>query len=644
VESPADRGADDRGTDMRRLSVIAIFGLLIGVLAAISSAGPAFASNNGDSSTDLSACSEPVMFPQCHTYPVTTHYGQAINMTITVDDNSDSCNNVGACDPPHGTVELHDGDPNATPALASRALDSFTNKSSSTFFDFAALAPGHHELTARYISIPGDAGFNNSVTLVSRAVDVSRDGTSTSLSQSTTTNVVGNGPDLTATVTPTDAPDTADGAVKPGGQVQFVDGGVVLGTSPLDSNTGQATFHAIELDAGPHNLWATYVGDTNYLGNTSATISHSVTQGATTDTLMSSATTVVFGQAYSVTATVAPVSPATGIPSGIVGVTDSFDGLTETAPLIGGARTFDFPNGGLGQAVGVHQFSSSYEGDDNFIGSDSNIVSVTVNKANTTTSVTSSGSPSTLGQAVTFTAAVAVVAPGGGPLTGTVRFKDGASNLGVAQPLVGGAASVTTSALAGGAHVITAVYSGDLNFNGSTGTVSQTVTCDRIITGFQTSVTASPTGTTCLIGADVRNLTVPAGAKLSLINSTVRGTITARGGAGSVVICGTHVGGNIRISGANGFLLIGDAVRGCAANTIDGTVTLSKNTGGLQLGFNDIGGRVSVTRNVGAGPEIEANTIGGSLACSANSPVASDGGQSNAVHGRRTGECGAPGF
>jgi len=210
---------------------------------------------------------------------------------------------------------------------------------------------------------------------------------------------------------------------------------------------------------------------------------------------------------------------------------------------------------------------------------------------------------------------------------------------------------LTLRALGGGDHAITAEYLGDDNFNGSSANITQTVTCDRVISGTQSSVTAS-SGSTCVTDADVRNIVVPAGAKLSLVNSTVHGTIISRGGAGIVTICGTHIGGNLKINGASGFVLIGDPVdEGCTGNVIDGVVTLSNNTGGLLFGFNNVGGRVNITGNNGAGapqnhrsPEIEANTIGGNLVCRGNSPIAVDAGRSNTIGGRGTGECGVPGF
>ncbi|WP_347260530.1 Ig-like domain repeat protein [Rudaea sp.] len=78
--------------------------------------------------------------------------------------------------------------------------------------------------------------------------------------------------------------------------------------------------------------------------------------------------------------------------------------------------------------------------------------------ATTTTTVVSSLNPSISGQSVTFTATVTGAAP-----TGSVQFKDGASNLGASAAMSGGVATLTTSALGVGTHPITAVYSGDPN-------------------------------------------------------------------------------------------------------------------------------------------------------------------------------------
>ena len=66
---------------------------------------------------------------------------------------------------------------------------------------------------------------------------------------------------------------------------------------------------------------------------------------------------------------------------------------------------------------------------------------------------------------MTFTAAVSP-----GAATGTVDFKDGGVTItgGGNRPISGGSASFSTSSLTNGDHSITAVYSGDSNYYGST--------------------------------------------------------------------------------------------------------------------------------------------------------------------------------
>src|SRR4029450_9831096 len=76
----------------------------------------------------------------------------------------------------------------------------------------------------------------------------------------------------------------------------------------------------------------------------------------------------------------------------------------------------------------------------------------TIGVGATTTALGTSGSPSTAGQPVTFTATVTGASP-----TGIVTFYDGASILGTGT-LSSGVATIMTSALSVGAHTITATY------------------------------------------------------------------------------------------------------------------------------------------------------------------------------------------
>ena len=91
---------------------------------------------------------------------------------------------------------------------------------------------------------------------------------------------------------------------------------------------------------------------------------------------------------------------------------------------------------------------------------------MTVNRAATTVALGSSVNPAVTGQAVTFTATVAAVAPGAGTPTGTVTFQDGNVVLGTVAVGAGGTATFTTSFAAAGGHAITAVYNGDGELRG----------------------------------------------------------------------------------------------------------------------------------------------------------------------------------
>src|SRR5205823_14886296 len=104
------------------------------------------------------------------------------------------------------------------------------------------------------------------------------------------------------------------------------------------------------------------------------------------------------------------------------------DGLAAlgTGTLSSGSATFTTTS--LSVAGSPHSITAFYGGDTNFNGSTSPAVSQTVNKATTTTSVSSSANPSVFSQSVTFTAAVSPQFTG--VPTGSVTFKDGSTTLG----------------------------------------------------------------------------------------------------------------------------------------------------------------------------------------------------------------------
>jgi hypothetical protein len=137
-----------------------------------------------------------------------------------------------------------------------------------------------------------------------------------------------------------------------------------------------------------------------------------------------------------------------------------------------------------------------------------------------TTSVVSSLNPSTYGQAVTFTASVTP-----STATGKVTFKDGAAILGTAS-LAGGKAAFTTSKLAAGTHSITAVYSGDSHFGGSTSPVrSQTVKKAASTTTLRSSLNPSKKGQAVTFTATVAPGAGPTGTVTFKDGTKVLGTV-----------------------------------------------------------------------------------------------------------------------
>ena len=241
---------------------------------------------------------------------------------------------------------------------------------------------------------------------------------------------------FTATVRP------VTGTGIPAGTVQFnIDGANVGGALTLNAQ-GRATYSitAATLGAGSHNIIATYNGSAIFAGSGSATFVQVVNQAASTTTVTSNRNPAsVFGQSVTFTARVQPVA-ATGT------VQFSVDGSPVGGPVAldtTGRATLVTST----LAVGSHTISAAYSGNTNYTAS---IGAITrpVNKANSRTVVTTSGSPAPFGSTVVFTATVSAVAPGVGTPTGTVQFRIDGVNVGAPVALnPSGQATYATSTL-----------------------------------------------------------------------------------------------------------------------------------------------------------------------------------------------------
>jgi autotransporter-associated beta strand protein len=261
--------------------------------------------------------------------------------------------------------------------------------------------------------------------------------------------------------------------------------------------------------------------------NSNSVVLTRIMAAATTTTLATSVNPSVFGQSLTFTATVAPVPPATGIPTGSVTFQEGTTVLMSVPLNASGQAAFTT----AALSPGLHTITAVYSGDSTFAASASNLTQ-TVNKANTTTAITSSANPSPFDNSVTFTARVSPVSPGAGTPTGTVTFTvDGTAQSPV--QISNGQAVFSTFMLSVGNHTITAAYNGDGNFNSSTSApLTQTITKANTTT----ALTASPNPAT--FGQSVTFTAVVTPQGLSFASPTGTVTFTVDGTAQTPVPLG----------------------------------------------------------------------------------------------------------
>jgi hypothetical protein len=240
---------------------------------------------------------------------------------------------------------------------------------------------------------------------------------------------------------------------------------------------------------------------------------------ATTTTLVPTPNPSVYGQQVTLTAAVTP--------SAATGSVTFYDGASplDSRNLSGGVAVLQTS----ALAVGDHNLTAKYNGDGTYDSSTSDPVTQTVDKADTTVSVTSSVNPSVTGQSVTFTATVAAVSPGSGTPPGTVDFyvngELSASNV----TLTAGHATHSRSFdhIEGPAD-IAAYYDGNANYNPSdNGLNPLTQTVNKATT--TTTITTAPVGPVTLGGGFSVSGTVAATAPGA---GTPTGTVVVSTGSG----------------------------------------------------------------------------------------------------------------
>ncbi|MHB1700451.1 MAG: Ig-like domain repeat protein [Acidobacteriaceae bacterium] len=387
------------------------------------------------------------------------------------------------------------------------------------------LAPGTtHSLTAVY---SGDSNWGGST---SPAVSVAGGKAVTTTTLAASSFTVAYGANLTLTAT---AASSATGlTTSPTGTMTFsaaTQG--VLGTATLAAGTGTASFSSSKLAPGLYTLTASYSGDSTYAPSTS-TQNVQVTVGAATATVTASASPssgVMYGTTSTITATVQGSGATT--PTGTISV---------TVPGIPGTRTGTLAaNAGPGGSAtvnvtipapppGTYAVQVAYGGDTTYP-SASTTTSLTTIKGNTVTTLKVSPNPAVLNTPTTLTATVAPASALAGTaysLTGTVQFYDGATALGSPVSVVNNQAVGTETFTTLGTHNITAVYSGDTDWNSSTsGIFALTVTAVPTTTVLNTNFANN----TALAGANIIFTVVvspQSSAAITGINAVPTGTVT----------------------------------------------------------------------------------------------------------------------
>jgi hypothetical protein len=211
------------------------------------------------------------------------------------------------------------------------------------------------------------------------------------------------------------------------------------------------------------------------------------------------------GQQVSYTATVAATS-GTANPTGTVALLDGgadIPGCGLQPVDSSGRATCTVISGG----PGAHSITASYNGSPTFNPSTANPLSQRVDKAATSTTVSAS---TMTDHTYTIRVAVSPTPPGAGDPGGTVAFRDGSNPIEgcSARPVSGGSASCSATVPAG-AHTLVATYTGDANFDGSSGSTSVSTP------PFDSTTTLSSSASPAVVGQSVTYTATMAGVATS---------------------------------------------------------------------------------------------------------------------------------
>ena len=294
--------------------------------------------------------------------------------------------------------------------------------------------------------------------------------TTTSLTASSYAVGYGTPITLTSTVTP-----SSYASSPPSGTVTFISASGTIGSAAI--NNGTATYTVSNLGVGTYSVTANYSGDANYSpsSSTSSVVITVSIVNATISATIAPSKNVPYGSTATVTATVA-LPNSSGAPSGTVSaVVEGITGSAATATLSpnpgGNTATANININAPVPSTTPYTVQVTCAGNQNFQCQSPANVTFTTEQGFTNTTISLTPAAPQAGSPVTLTATVNNNGNGTGNYTfsGSVTFYDNGKLL-ATVPVATNQASTTKTLSGGVLHSITATYSGDANWNGSTST------------------------------------------------------------------------------------------------------------------------------------------------------------------------------
>jgi hypothetical protein len=449
------------------------------------------------------------------------------------------------------------------------------------------LPPGSHAIKATFFGpfvagpngrvLPNSEPYNRSDASLTEIVTSTGDpkpATTVAVSLTPSGTVLGQAVTVSVQVSPAVA-----GSPTPTGSVTLLDRGnshhpanILLAVVPLDAN-GRASWTTRQLDAGDHEIRATYNGSATYNPSSGAKV-ESVHPADTTVTLSTNPNPAAVHSPLTLTASVALVAPAAGTPVGTVAFES--DHVLVGRAIVGpdGVATLQTDALTAGSHVLVARFTGALPSGrgPSAVPSDYNrsasapltqvISAPTDSKAPAAVSLALTPGRAVTGQAVTITATVSAVTAGSPVPTGTVTLFDAgpphshspATLLGVLTLDAGGTVTLTTDEVTAPDpsglvdHQVTAAYNGSPSYAAASATRVETVepahTTVTLTTDPNPSAVRTPVTLRAVVAPVAPGGGVPSGIVVFVADGKVFGHTTLDGSGVAVFTTETLTAGS----------------------------------------------------------------------------------------------------